>query len=624
MTNDYYINLADYYTNQLVATAPSESITLTEPYTVVRFNIYLLNEASNIGASSYYVQGYLTWDGTKNFIIYGYFLDSSDNYMKSFMLRVPFEGDNYDLTNAEIYTTYVGGTNLPKFVELKADNDGSIYGIVGTPGSFSLIMLGNPFITGGIKFRQSYAIPGTYSSYTNYQKLIKKENTGEYLIILNNGSNTTLVLHLTINVGVPSDWVSTTYASSLTVYDYYITWSDTIDLYLLTSSNTDDNFYILYYNGTSITQTQTHPKALTTSMYTNLATASGKFYDSNTFYYITSYVSGTTGYNVLYKGNLTNNTNELISSKTATYNTGTATYVVLTMLRRQQIEVIDGIVYFKYAQMYGDQTVENYGVIINNNVYTIRSTLVGIFFTNFNTFFVQNTFNMYKILNPAYDVLDIVAFQYNANGYNGSPYINTNVLVPNRMQLYDDLLTTLLFDRGLYNLKVYNNVTEATFNVPYTMLNSETIGEAKLYGETGYELVDKYIQINKNIYENLMINFFNSIVVKDYTGRIYNSGGSRVNDSISKTNDMASASAGKIKVFYNDGTDYTYGLPAPTITGVGNPMTITYEIPLYVQSDGYALKYQILSNDENTLYFEYDTSSLNAGTYKITQECKIK
>lgn len=624
MTNDYYINLADYYTNQLVATAPSESITLTEPYTVVRFNIYLLNEASNIGASSYYVQGYLTWNGTKNFIIYGYFLDSSDNYMKSFMLRVPFEGDNYDLTNAEIYTTYVGGTNLPKFVELKADNDGSIYGIVGTPGSFSLIMLGNPFITGGIKFRQSYAIPGTYSSYTNYQKLIKKENTGEYLIILNNGSNTTLILHLTINVGVPSDWVSTTYASSLTVYDYYITWSDTIDLYLLTSSNTDDNFYILYYNGTSITQTQTHPKALTTSMYTNLATASGKFYDSNTFYYITSYVSGTTGYNVLYKGNLTNNTNELISSKTATYNTGTATYVVLTMLRRQQIEVIDGIVYFKYAQMYGDQTVENYGVIINNNVYTIRSTLVGIFFTNFNTFFVQNTFNMYKILNPAYDVLDIVAFQYNANGYNGTPYINTNVLVPNRMQLYDDLLTTLLFDRGLYNLKVYNNVTEATFNVPYTMLNTETIGEAKLYGETGYELVDKYIQINKNIYENLMINFFNSIVVKDYTGRIYNSGGSRVNDSISKTNDMNNASANKIKLFYSDNTTHTYGLPAPTITGVGNPMTITYEIPLVVDSDGYALKYQILSNDENTLYFEYDTSSLNAGTYKITQECKIK
>mgnify|MGYP003297794649 CR=1 FL=1 len=44
----------------------------------------------------------------------------------------------------------------------------------------------------------------------------------------------------------------------------------------------------------------------------------------------------------------------------------------------------------------------------------------------------------------------------------------------------------------------------------------------------------------------------------------------------------------------------------------------------YVASDGYVLKYQILSNDENTLYFEYDTSSLNAGTYKITQKCSVE
>ena len=243
----------------------------------------------------------------------------------------------------------------------------------------------------------------------------------------------------------------------------------------------------------------------------------------------------------------------------------------------------------------------------------------------FTNFFVQNTFNMYKILMPLYDVLDIVSFQYNANGYNGTPYINTNVLVPNRVELYnDDIPALLLFDRSLYNLKVYNNVTESTFNVPYTMLNSETIQQAKLYGETNYNLVDSYINVNKNIYENLMINFFNSIVVKDYTGRIYNSGGSRVNDSISKTNDMKSASVNKIKLFYSDNTTYTYGLPAPTITGSGNPTTATYEIPLVVNSDGYVLKYQLLSNDENTLYFEYDTSSLNAGTYKITQECKIK
>ena len=87
---------------------------------------------------------------------------------------------------------------------------------------------------------------------------------------------------------------------------------------------------------------------------------------------------------------------------------------------------------------------------------------------------------------------------------------------------------------------------------------------------------------------------------------------------------MNNASVNKIKLFNNDSTTYTYLLPAPTIVGSGNPMTITYEIPLNVASDGYVRKYQILSNDENTLYFEYDTSSLNAGTYKITQKCSVE
>lgn len=625
MTNDYYINLANYYTNQLSIGSPAETITLTEPYSVVTFHTFLNGIASNIGASSYSVQGYLTWDNSNNFIIYGCFKDSNDDFMKSFMLRVVYENGVYNLSNDNFYMTYVGGTNLPQFVELKTDTDGSIYGIVGATGSYSLIMLANPFLTGGIKFRQSYAIPGTYSSYTNYQKLIKKENTGEYLIILNNGSNTTLILHLIINVGIPSEWYSATYSSALSVYDYYIAWGESIDLYLLTSSNTADYFYILYYNGSSITQTQTHPKALTTSMYTNLATANGKFYDSQTIYYLTSYVDGTKTVNTLYKGDLTNSSNELINTKSVTYNTGTPTFLTLTMLTHQQIEVIEGIVYFKYFKFYGDYGSSTFGVIINDNVYTLNSTIAIIFFDNFRTFFVQKTYNIYKIMMPAYDVLDEVDFQYDPNGYNGTPYIDTNFFIPQRIKLYDDdIPALLLFDRGLYNLKVYGNVCESTFNVPYTMLNAETIMQAKLYGETGYNLVDSYINVTKNIYENLMINFFNSIVVKDYTGRIYNDGGARVNDSVSKTNDMLNASANKIKVYYNDSTTYTYGLPAPTITGSGNPMTITYEIPIYVASDGYALKYQILSNDENTLYFEYDISSLTAGLHKITQTCSVE
>lgn len=632
MTNDYYVNLANYYTNQLVSGTPSESITLNvSNIGATDFDNYFTNI---LGASYYTIERWLTWDGSNNLVLFGTI--EINSITKNYILRIPYINNYYDLTSAELFTTYVGGTELPYFWDLKVDTDGSLYGIVSSGSYFALIMLANPFITGGIKFRQSYAIPTTYSSYGNYQELIKKENSGEYLIILNDGGANALIYHLTINVGGTNDWVATTVNDYLEIYDYYISWGENISLNLLAYDNSGEysgtlTFNIYNYNGSSITQTGSY----TSSIGSRFRTASAKYYDENTVYYLVTYLSNYnsgngTAYNILYKGNISTNSSTTLMTTTSSYNTTTPYLLLSNIGNRQQVEIIGGIVYFKYLKtiLPNPNNKDVYGVVIDDVVYTADSNILKTTIdidTNYNYFFVNNIFNKYKIVIAGNSYTDIVDFQYDPNGYNGTPYIDTNFFIPYRVELYDnDIPALLLFDRGLYNLKVYSNVTEATFNVPYTMLNNETIQQAKLYGETGYNLVDSYINVNKNIYENLMINFFNSIVVKDYTGRIYNNGGARVNDSISKTNDMKNASANKLKIFYSDGTSQVQQLPAPTITGSGNPMTITYEILLYVASDGYVSKYQVLSNDENTLYFEYDTSSLNAGTYKITQECSVE
>lgn len=633
MTNDYYVNLANYYTNQLVSEPPAEAITLTASNKLINFYDYF---TYTLGASSYTIDKWLTWDGSSNIILYGTI--EVNSVSKNYILRIPYTDNNFDLTNAECYTTYVGGTELPYFWDLKVDTDGSLYGIVAsstsTSNGFSLIMLANPFITGGIKFRQSYAIPTTYSSYGNYQELIKRENTGEYLIILNDGGANTLILHLTINVGGSNDWVATTVNDYLEIYDYFISWGENISLNILNYDASGEltdysvKFNVYNYNGSSITLTNTYSY----SIGTRFKTATAKYFDEENVYYLVSYLSnydggsGTT-YNYLYKANMVSG-NTTILKTSATPNNPTSPYSFLADIgNSQQIEIINGVVYYKYTitLLPHPNRRRVYGIVINDKIYEVTSrTLEGTFSLNpsYNSFFVNNIFNIYKIVCPLSQITDFVDFQYDPNGYNGTPYIDTNFFIPYRVELYDS--SSLLFDRGLYNLKVYSNVTESTFNIPNTMLNSETISKAKLYGETLYNLVDSTINITKNIYENLMINFFNSIVVKDYTGRIYNSGGSRVNDSISKTNDMGNASANKLKIFYSDGTSQVQQIPTPTIAGSGNPMTITYEILLYVASDGYVSKYQVLSNDENTLYFEYDTSSLNTGTYKITQECSVE
>lgn len=628
MTNDYYVNLANYYTNQLVSEPPAEAITLNSSVALINFYDYF---TYTLGASNYTIEKWLTWGGSSNIILYGTI--EVNSVSKNYILRIPYSNNNFDLTNAECYTTYVGGTELPYFWDLKVDTDGSLYGIVADGNNFALIMLANPFITGGIKFRQSYVIPSTYSNYGNYQELIKRENTGEYLIILNDGGANTLILHLTINVGGTNDWVATTVNDYLEIYDYFISWGENISLNILSYDASGEltdysvKFNVYNYNGSSITLTNNYSY----SIGTRFKTATAKYFDEKNIYYLVSYLSnydggsGTT-YNYLYKANVTTGSTEVLNSSTGPNNPSSPYVTLSTLGDAQQIEVINGIVYFKYCNtLLPDPRYRFiFGILVKGKIYTLNAKIISEESLNssYNHFFVSNIFNMYKIVCPKSQMTEFVDFQYDPNGYNGTPYIDTNFFIPYRVELYDN--SSLLFDRGLYNLKVYSNVTESTFNIPNTMLNSETISQAKLYGETLYNLVDSYINVNKNIYENLMINFFNSIVVKDYTGRVYNNGGARVNDSISKTNDMNNASVNKIKIFYSDGTSQVQQIPTPTIVGSGNPMTITYEILLYVASDGYVSKYQVLSNDENTLYFEYDTSSLNAGTYKITQECSVE
>lgn len=632
MTNDYYINLADYYTNQLVNTSGLNALVVDISNKTIQFDDYFTN---TLGASTYTIGKWLTWDGTNNIVLYGTVVIGGNT--KNYILRVPYENNTYNLSNASFYTTYEGGTSLPYFWDLIVDNDGSLYGMVSSssPDSngFALIMLGNPFITGGIKFRQSYIIPNTYSSYTNYQRMIKKINTGEYLLIFDDSSANTLILHMTINVGYVNDFVATTVNAFLNIYDYYITWDENIRLNLLCYDSTGEtgDYYIRFnvytYDGSYCYLIDSYSYSIGHRFRCNTA----KYYNYNFFYYTISYLSNYNGagtsYTELYKGYIDYNYANLVSSRSGSYDGTNIDYLESIMAKKQQIEIGNGLVFYKGIQtetpypnnkdFFGEYEVED------NTDSTITSLLKATLDENYNYFFINNIFNSYKAVIPGSSNTSIVTFEYDPYSYNKTPFKRTNLFIPHRIKSYDSN-STLIFDRNIYNLKVYNNVTEATFNVPNTLLNDTSISESKMFGITCYCLVDDTTSITKNIYENLMINFFNSIVVSDYTGRIYNSGGARVNDSISKTNDMANASVGKIKVFYSNNTTLVYLLPTPTITGYGSPMTIQYNTSIAVASLGNVLKYQILSNDEQTIYFEYDMSSVGAGTYQLIQECIVE
>ena len=631
MTNDYYVNLANYYTNQLTPTSKNETINIMDSFENTPIDSYLSDYATSVGASSYSIKKVLTYEKSSKMLIIG-IAQNGVNYNQFILIL------NEDRSINTLLTSYSGGTPFNHFDYADIDEDGNLYVVDVNDrtyieftlsgvtygyyiNQYRLVLMGNVFNTLKATFRKSYTLPNydpSVAGYISVQKVSKKANSGEYLFLLNYASTSNFIredfIHLQIYVGTSSEFTtyegSTGFNTSVSVQDMSITWGETITALACISDYANMYFYKLENGTTSYVQN-------------GISTYDGIFYDSNTVFALDRNPYLTTTY--LYKIDLSTPTptNTLVATVTDNYysiDSGNDSKAGITLE--------NGLVYiYRYYDTAQDTykfSIDVYGIKENKILGSASSpTFSGtssatLFSVSDSKYAYRNftVFNQYKWFT--------IVFPFDANGYTGDPYVDTNLFIPSRMDLYDDLLTTFLFSRGLYDLHVYENITEATFNVPYTMLNNDTIGQAKLYGETGYVLTDNYINITKNIYENLMINFFNSIVVKDYTGRIYNDGGSRVNDSISKTNDMNSASVNKIKLFYNDGTDYTYLLPTPTITGSGNPMLITYEIPLVVDSDGYVLKYQILSNDENTLYFEHNTSSLNAGTYKITQECKIK
>ena len=221
------------------------------------------------------------------------------------------------------------------------------------------------------------------------------------------------------------------------------------------------------------------------------------------------------------------------------------------------------------------------------------------------------------------DPWDLISYKivYNPNRYNGTQYKDKTMLAPGEALLFDSN-DNLLMARNLYNVKVYNNQSMATLNIPNNLLNNETISKENLYGMTNYELMESTQEITKNVYENVYINFLNAISMQNQntSDYVYNlPGASRLNLSSGKNFDYDNAKASKIRVTYDDNTYYVTSVPNSINNGV-----CTYQIGIHVPSDKNVLKIEIISNDEITTYQTITNLNLtNNKYYIITQDVYI-
>ena len=135
------------------------------------------------------------------------------------------------------------------------------------------------------------------------------------------------------------------------------------------------------------------------------------------------------------------------------------------------------------------------------------------------------------------------------------------------------------------------------------------------------ELVNATGGYSTNIYEELMINFVNTLLMinkNDPNNIIENFlGSSRLNNSISLTKDYSNTTATKIKINYTDNTNKIQNINWSLVDNY-------YQTDMLIYVGKQIENIQIISEDENTIYQTIEGNFTTGKFYSIKQNVSIE
>ena len=266
-----------------------------------------------------------------------------------------------------------------------------------------------------------------------------------------------------------------------------------------------------------------------------------------------------------------------------------------------------------------------YGDNIYSDILLYTTSAINIQGDTIFLLYVNKQFNLYNINllwnNYTYNTKQI----YNRNNYNGASVNNYKSLLPNSAVLYNSN-DKPIFARNLYNKVVNNGTTMSTVEVPYNYINDIAIAKQDLLSYNNNVMIDNEEDIITNQYEELNINFINTILMSNEnipTRPILNrSGATRLNGSMSDTLDYEDILIDKVRLVYEDNTTYIKAINKAT--RISN-YVYQFTFNVYVPNNNGIKEIQLLSDDENTIYQTIDFSNYEKGkTYKISQNVEIQ
>ena len=565
-------------------------------------------------------------------ILYG--IDSNDNSSFIVILNVMFQP-------IQFINKYASGTKFGVFEELIIDDDGKFYGVEyrNNTNTRRFVMLNNILVKAEneanfkVILRQSYNLPNSLQTGT-INKLIKKPLGNKYLFCATTSSSYPLAVELTINVGMENEWVEYTYTSNYcSIAGAWASWNENDEMVFklaaLYTSGSSGYLYILVNGNDSITLDSTFNLPEPTASWIQAVVLNDEvaylsYCDTNEYDIYKQYVYKIT------------DTMELIF-------TSPNTDVAMPGALMKSTLYTDGFnVFVSFNVPNANDTIDYYmGIVYNDNVYYIN--FGDLTYTTSQLLYATNTFHQFNLYSyylqlgdTGYKAISI----FNNFNYNGLPYSSVNGLVPNSAILKNNVGSTL-FARNLYNKVVSDNVTISTLEIPNTLMNYNLgsitqIAQQELISKTNQSLILNNEIIDKNIYEVVDINFYNTINMvnrNDLSNQVTNiEGAIRINQSVSNVMvyepDYYKVVADKIKINYSDSTYTITQLDISTQIQINTTASgdkyATYLFAIYTPTDKDITNIQIISNDEETIYTTILYNFGRSKYYTITQDVRVE
>ena len=622
MTQDYKDNLLKYLTGN-ISSESGNNIPSFDDDEVLNKNIAeniktILTDEQN--ANYVIALGKIYNEIYESYLIYGYYKDTSDNYY-GFIYLV-----DGNLNEIQMITEFASGTKLYPITALNQDENNNMYGLTYSIDAVEMtskvLLFNNIFASGqatGVYkaiLRNDYIVPYNYNQAPYRQNRITKSPDGATYYIVLSEDNKEKFVRFTINVGSTNEWVVATIPYGFYArFDVRLDKSSGNEILKFYGINTasPSSYYEYNINGDTATQVKSIQLPYIAQFLSQVYVK-----DLNNIYLFISYT--TAGYAGIYKVN----GNQLKKIFQMDLEPSGTTYKICY---GTLFEINGGI--FFYLNKKGTYESQLYLSFIKDDD-TIVITDIGQYdgidlfssFYSYVDFYYKNNYNLVNIYVPYYSTTNTTkkfTLDYNSINYNGEEYTNVNSLVPNKARLYDNN-NKMIFARNLYNKVINANTTISTLNIPNTNLNNIIIYNQSLIGETNYVLASNEDNITKNIYENLNINFYNTLKMinnNDIDNPIFNQNGSnRINSSVSKLNDYDNAKATKIRINYSDNTTKIVSIEF-------YPIQNYYYTKFSIYIDKLISSIDFISNDEETIYNTIRPNFIVGKYYTINQSVRI-